>query len=164
MTFRVTFRMLALLRWSILTYISRSLSQRNNAFFQSKEQWHPAEDPINTWHSSSIGRELDRQSRGSGFGFQECHIYRVTVWLKSSTVKRGKRMLTLLRWSTINPRTAVVWATFGWPVGGGRMTPQRTRKLRKIATSGKRRSIDRGKFYKKSLDHFWSSQIWGHRG
>ena len=48
-----------------LTYISRSLSQRNNTYFQSKEQWHPAEDRINTWHSSSIGRALDRQSRGS---------------------------------------------------------------------------------------------------
>ena len=32
--------------------------------------------------------------------------------------------------------------------------PQRTRKLRKIATSGKRRWIGRGKFYKKYLDHF----------
>ena len=52
----------------LLTYISRSLSQRNNAYFLSKEQWHPAEDPINTWHSSSSGRALDRQSRGSGFG------------------------------------------------------------------------------------------------
>ena len=41
---------------------------------------------------------------------------------------------------------------------GGRMTappPQRTRKLRKIATSGKRRWIGRGKFYnKKNSDHF----------
>ena len=46
----------------------------------------------------------------------------------------------------LNPRTA----------GGGRMTaaPQRTRKLRKIATSGKRRWIGRGKFYIKYLDHF----------
>ena len=32
--------------------------------------------------------------------------------------------------------------------------PPRTRKLRKIATSGKRRWIGRGKFYKKYLDHF----------
>ena len=85
-----------------LTHISRSLSQRNNMYFQSKEQWHPAEDPINSWRSSSIGRALDRQSRGSGFGSPERHIYRVTVWLKSSTANRGKRMLALLRWSTIN--------------------------------------------------------------
>ena len=49
----------------LLTYISRSLSQRNNTYFQSKEQWHPADDPINTWHSSSIGRALDRQSGNS---------------------------------------------------------------------------------------------------
>ena len=34
---------------------------------------------VNTWHSSSIGRALDRQSRGSGFGSPECRIYRVTV-------------------------------------------------------------------------------------
>ena len=70
----------------------------------AEEQWHPVEDPINTWHSGSIGRTLDRQSRGSGFGSPECHIYRVTVWLKSSTANRGKRtrMLALLRWSTIN--------------------------------------------------------------
>ena len=56
------------------------------------------------------------------------------------------------------------WATFARP-GGGRMTaPQRTRKLRKIATSGKRRWIGRGKLYNKYLNHFWSGQIWGHRG
>ena len=50
--------------------------------------------------------------------------------------------------------------------GGGRMTalPQRTRKLRKIATSGKRRWIGRDKFYKKYLDNFLSGQIWGHMG
>ena len=50
----------------LLTYISRSLSQRNNTYFESKEQWHPAEDPINTWHSSSSGRALDRQSNERG--------------------------------------------------------------------------------------------------
>ena len=32
--------------------------------------------------------------------------------------------------------------------------PQRTRKLIKITTSGKRRWIGRDKFYKKYLDHF----------
>ena len=32
---------------------------------------------INTWYSSSIGRALDRQSKGSGFGSPECHIYGV---------------------------------------------------------------------------------------
>ena len=32
--------------------------------------------------------------------------------------------------------------------------PQIIRKLRKIAASGKRRWIGRGKFYKKYLDHF----------
>ena len=37
----------------------------------------------------------------NGFGSPERHIYRVTVWLKSSTANRGKRMLALLRWSTI---------------------------------------------------------------
>ena len=86
----------------LLAYISRALSRRNNTYFQSKEQWHPAEDPINAWHSSSIGRALVRQSRGSGFGSPECRNYRVTVWLKSSTANRGKRMLALLRWSTIS--------------------------------------------------------------
>ena len=72
---------------------------------RSVVQWHPAEDPINTWHSSSSGRALDRQSRGTGFGSPECHnchMYRVTVWLKSSTANRDKRMLVHLRWSTIN--------------------------------------------------------------
>ena len=51
----------------------------------------------------------------------------------------------------LNPRTA----------GGlshlrtdDRPPPQGTRKLRKIAASGKRRWIGRGKFYKKYLDHF----------
>ena len=40
-----------------------------------------------------------------------------------------------------------------------------TRKLRKIATSGKRRWIGRRQFYIKYFDHFfWSGQIWGHRG
>ena len=48
-----------------------------------------------------------------------------------------------------------VWATFARPGGGGGWPPpQGTRKLRKIATSGKRRWIGRGKFYKKYLDHF----------
>ena len=46
----------------------------------------------------------------------------------------------------LNPRTA----------GGGAddPPPQRTRKLIKIATNGKRRWIGRDKFYKKYLDHF----------
>ena len=41
-----------------------------------------------------------------------------------------------------------VWATFARLGGGGAddRSPQRTQKLRKIATSGKRRWIDRGKF------------------
>ena len=51
---------------------------------------------------TSTERALVRQSRGSGFGSPECHIYRVAVCLKSSTANRGKRMLALLRWSTIN--------------------------------------------------------------
>ena len=39
---------------------------------------------------------------------------------------------------------------------GGRIpAPQRTRKLRKIATSGKRRSIGRDKFYQKYFDNFF---------
>ena len=46
-----------------------------------------------------------------------------------------------------------VWATFPRP-GGGWPPPQRTRILRKIAKSGKRRSIGRGKFYKKYPDNF----------
>ena len=52
----------------------------------------------------------------------------------------------------INPRTAGGLSHLR-TVGGGRMTapPQRTRKLRKVATSGKRRWIGRGKFYKKIL-------------
>ena len=124
----------------LLTYISRLLSQRNNTYFQSKEQWHPAEDPINTWHSSSIGRALDRQTRGSGFGSPECHIYRVTVWLKSSTANRGKHMLALLRWSTINPRTG---GGLSQPrTGGGGLIsapPLRYRELRNASRSGKRR-------------------------
>ena len=111
----------------LLTYISRSLSQRNNTYFQSKEQWHPAEDPINSWRSSSIGRALDRQSRGSGFGSPERHIYRVTVWLKSSTANRGKRMLALLRWSTINlhltPGYGVSPPSVGQGGGGGGVRP-----------------------------------------
>ena len=51
-----------------------------------------------------------------------------------------------------------VWATFARPGGGGvddRPPPQRTRKLRKIATNGKRRSIGRGKFYKIYSHHFF---------
>ena len=50
----------------------------------------------------------------------------------------------------LNPRTAGGLSHLR--TARGRMTapppPQRTRKLRKIATSGKRRSIGRGKFYK----------------
>ena len=44
---------------------------------------------------------------------------------------------------------------------------QRTRKLRKIATSGKRRSIGRGNFYKKILGSFFDQvkfEVTGHRG
>ena len=44
--------------------------------------------------------------------------------------------------------------TTGRGGGGDDRPPQRTRKLRKIATSGKRRWIGRGKFYKKYLYHF----------
>ena len=54
-----------------------------------------------------------------------------------------------------------VWANFARPGGGGYLPPQITRKLRKIATSGKRRSIGRGNFYKKYLDHFsLTSKLW----
>ena len=64
-----------------------------------------------------------------------------------------------------NPRTAGGLSRLRTAGGGGddRPPPQRTRKLRKIATSGKRRWIGRGKFYKEFLDIFWSGQIWGHR-
>ena len=57
---------------------------------------------IGSWHYSSIGRTLDRQSKGSGFGSPECQIDRVTVWVKLSTANLGKRMFVLLQWSTIN--------------------------------------------------------------
>ena len=53
-----------------------------------------------------------------------------------------------------NPRTAVGLShlrTTGGGGGGWPPHPRITRKLRKIATSGKRRSIGRGKFYKKIL-------------
>ena len=55
---------------------------------------------------------------------------------------------------SLNPRTA--GGLTHLRTAGGRMTPppQRSPKLRKIATSGKRRSIGRGKFYKTCSDHF----------
>ena len=55
----------------------------------------------------------------------------------------------------INPRTAG-GLSYLRTAGGGAddRPPQRTRKLRKIATSGKGCWIGRGKFYKKYLDHF----------
>ena len=57
---------------------------------------------------------------------------------------------------SFNPRTAGGLSHLRTAGGGGRMTAsQRTRKLRKIAISGKRRWIGRGKFYKKDLDHFF---------
>ena len=72
----------------------------------------------------------------------------------SSFLSREKDA-TLFTFDIINPRTAGGLSHLH--TAGGRMTappPQRTRKLRKIATSDKRRWIGRGKFYKKYLDHF----------
>ena len=51
-------------------------------------------------------------------------------------------------------RTAGGLSHFRTAGGKDRPLPLRTRKLRKITTSGKRRWIGRGKFYKKILDHF----------
>ena len=51
-----------------------------------------------------------------------------------------------------NPRTAGGLSHLR--TAGADERPQRTRKLRKIATSGKRRWIGRGKFYKKYIDDF----------
>ena len=58
--------------------------------------------------------------------------------------------------ASINPRTAGGLSHLRTAGGGGAddRPPQRTRKLRKIATSGKLRWIGRDKFYKKYLDHF----------
>ena len=55
-----------------------------------------------------------------------------------------------------NPRTAGVLSHLRTAGGGGRMTaPQRTRKLRKVAKSGKRRSIGTPRqVLRKYLDHF----------
>ena len=56
---------------------------------------------------------------------------------------------------TNNPRTAGGLSHLRTAGGGVDDRPsQRTKKLRKIATSGKRRSTGRGKFYKKYSNHF----------
>ena len=56
----------------------------------------------------------------------------------------------------LNPRTAGGLSHLRTAGGGGGWPPppKRTRKLRKIATSGKRRWIGCGKFCKKYWDHF----------
>ena len=59
------------------------------------------------------------------------------------------------RQRNINPRTAGGLSHLRTAGGADdRPPPQRTRKLRKIATSGERRWIGRGKFYKKYSDNF----------
>ena len=50
----------------------------------------------------------------------------------------------------INPRTAGGLSHIR--TAGGRIPPPQTRKLRKIATSGKRRPKGRGKIYKNTVD------------
>ena len=59
-------------------------------------------------------------------------------------------MRVIKHMSVFNPRTAGGLSHFR--TAGGIPAPQRTRKLRKIATSGERRSIGRGEFYK----NIWS--------
>ena len=66
-----------------------------------------------------------------------------------------KEIHFLLRLQSLNPRTAGGLSHLRTAGGGADdRPPQITRKLRKIATSGKGRWIGRGKFYKKYLRHF----------
>ena len=76
----------------------------------------------------------------------------------------GLGILTFDLTFDLNPRTAGGLSHLHTAGGADTRPPQRTRKLRKIATSGKRRWIGRLKFYKNTQNIFWSGQIWGRRG
>ena len=73
---------------------------------------------------------------------------------------RGANAIKYRVYGSLTRARPGVWATFARPGADNRPPPpthtQRTRKLRKVAKSGKRRSISRGKFYKikKCQDHF----------
>ena len=135
----------AVVSWSVVSWsngqwaLTGQSRRRENAIVVDSNAPEHIATTINALDFSSIGRALARQSRGSGFGSPECHIYRVTVWLKTSTANRGKRMLALLRWSTIKTLVQIrCFATFARTGVGGWCDPPWRFQTKRCRTSRKR--------------------------
>ena len=101
-------------------------------------------------HYSKTGNKIVRPtSSGSPASYQRCNEFGLVLvsWPSASGCYMSFAQTYMLTDITFSPRTAGGLSHF-------RTAGRRTRKLRKIAKSGKRRSIGRGEFYKKYLDHF----------
>ena len=73
-------------------------------------------------------------------------------WCQCSSRQGASTDIQQTRGQILTRARPGVWATFARL--GGKTAPLRTRKLRKLTTSGKRRWIGRGKFYKKYSSFF----------